>query len=151
MYFYKKGVLKRFIEGLKQTPNINTLFMVFICSILIASFLITIAEKNSENSNIKTFSDGFWWSLVTVSTVGYGDLYPVTTHGKIIGGFLIFIGYSLFLILVTDIGFLLREKMGGKNNMEEKRMEVLIKRFEELSKKVDGIEERIKSVKKAYI
>ena len=55
---------------------------------------------NNDNifvaSNIKTAEDALWWSFVTVTTVGYGDLYPVTTAGRIIAAALMTVGVALF-------------------------------------------------------
>lgn len=65
---------------------------------LIAALLMYIVESDADGAMITTYPDALWYALVTVSTVGYGDMYPITFGGKILGGVLIlasvgFIGY----------------------------------------------------------
>ena len=67
--------------------------------------LLTLAERRDPNASIQTFADAFWYSLVTMSTVGYGDLYPVTVPGKFLG--IVFILLSLGLMAFL-LGILIR-------------------------------------------
>ena len=80
------------------------LVKVFLFSILvsyIAAVQLTIVERPIEGSNIKSFGDGLWWALTTITTVGYGDKYPVTTEGRIIAGILMTVGVGLFGIFTA--------------------------------------------------
>ena len=52
-------------------------------------YLISILERGDPNSNIKSISDALWYAIVTLTTVGYGDFYPVTPLGKVVGLFVI--------------------------------------------------------------
>lgn len=60
-----------------------------------ASASILVFERQPE-SNIKTAEDALWWSITTITTVGYGDRYPVTTEGRVIGAILMIAGVSMF-------------------------------------------------------
>jgi len=88
---------------------------------LIAFFVYVIAilsihwfESQSAESNIKTIGDAFWYAIVTLTTVGYGDFYPVTLPGKIIG--LIVIIGSLGIL-----GFIIGEVTVRFNQYMEKK------------------------------
>lgn len=61
-----------------------------------SSLAVLEAERRSADALIDTFGDAIWWSLVTVTTVGYGDTFPLTSEGRFVGTFLIFTGIGLF-------------------------------------------------------
>ncbi len=73
----------------------TTLFTVSIVMVLFSSIAILEVEKD-PNSNIKTAEDALWWSYTTITTVGYGDKFPVTTEGRLIAMVLMTIGVGLF-------------------------------------------------------
>ncbi len=64
--------------------------------ILVGAIAVLAVEYNNPDSVIKDFFDAIWWSLVTITTVGYGDLVPKTFWGRIIGIVFIFLGFTLF-------------------------------------------------------
>lgn len=76
----------------------------------IFAFLIWIIERyNNDDSNfhknfIKGIADGYWWGLVTSSTVGYGDLVPKTFIGRFVGSLVIIVGVTWFGLYVGSIG-----------------------------------------------
>lgn len=67
-----------------------TLLMVSMGSIMILIF------ENVPEANIKNAEDAIWWSYVTITTVGYGDRFPVTTEGRILGALLMTVGVGIF-------------------------------------------------------
>jgi len=71
--------------------------------LVIFSAIIILQVENDPNSNIKTAEDALWWAYVTVTTVGYGDKFPVTTEGRIVAAVLMTAGVGLF---GTFTGFL---------------------------------------------
>jgi voltage-gated potassium channel len=66
----------------------------------IAEFYV---EQGVPNANIVSAGDSIWWGLVTITTVGYGDQYPVGEGGRIVGAFLLFAGIALFSVLTGFI------------------------------------------------
>jgi voltage-gated potassium channel len=81
-------------------------FKVFLFSILIAyiaAVQITITERGVEGSNIKSFGDGLWWAITTVTTVGYGDHFPTTTVGRFLAVGLMLVGISLMGVITASV------------------------------------------------
>ena len=60
-------------------------------------------EDGKEGANIQTASDALWWSYVSITTVGYGDRFPVTNTGRVIGAAVLAVGVGLFGVIT---GFL---------------------------------------------
>jgi voltage-gated potassium channel len=72
-------------------------FAIILAIMLVLTSSIAILEvETSPQSNIKTAEDALWWAYVTITTVGYGDLYPVTTKGRLIAVVLMTAGVGLF-------------------------------------------------------
>jgi voltage-gated potassium channel len=90
----------------------GTFSLVAILSFLVMIFAsISILNVETDpNSNIKTAEDAIWWSFTTITTVGYGDRYPVTTEGRIIASILTIAGVGLF---GTFTGFVASWFMNG--------------------------------------
>ena len=90
-----------------------TVFLV-IAVVELASATIYYAENGASGSNIESASDAIWWSLVTITTVGYGDEYPVTPEGRVIGAFLLFAGIALFSVLTGFIAHVFIDPRGQR-------------------------------------
>jgi voltage-gated potassium channel len=81
-----------------------------------AALSIYEAERYADGSNIQSFGDAVWWSIASVTTVGYGDKFPVTADGRVIATFLMVIGIGLFSALTA----LLAAWVMGDRKKEEK-------------------------------
>jgi voltage-gated potassium channel len=65
---------------------------------LLAGFVVTLVDREE----FPTYGDGLWWAIVTLGTVGYGDLVPTNTPGRIVGGTVIVVGVT-FIALLTAV------------------------------------------------
>lgn len=92
----KVAIGRQFAITLKVA--ISAVFIAYI-----AAIQITISERTVEGSNIKTFSDGLWWAVTTVTTVGYGDRYPTTTEGRLLAVLLMITGISLVGVITASV------------------------------------------------
>ena len=100
--------------------------LVVLLVVTLGSVLIVLIEAPAKNANIKTGEDAVWWAIVTVATVGYGDKFPVTPVGRLIGTAMIVVGVSLFSVLTSYIAtqFMARRKSTGVSEVELLRQEM---------------------------
>ena len=77
---------------------ITAVFVAYISAVQ-----ITISERNVDGSNIKSFEDGLWWAVTTVTTVGYGDRFPTTTEGRLLAVLLMLVGISLVGVITASV------------------------------------------------
>lgn len=101
--------LFRKIGGLYKEPFFQ-ITTVVVSVILLSSLCVFYFESSREDSNILSIWDGVWWAAVTMGTVGYGDKYPITTGGRIVGLFLIFAGVGLMSLFTATIASIFVEK-----------------------------------------
>ena len=73
-----------------------------ILMIVIMGAAILDIERNAPGSNIHTPMDALWWGLVTVTTIGYGDKFPVTTEGRLVAGILIIFGIAMISTITAS-------------------------------------------------
>jgi len=73
-----------------------TLLLIGILVLEFGSLVMLILERNAPGANITTASDALWYVIVTMSTVGYGDQYPVSNAGRELGTFIIVVGVGIF-------------------------------------------------------
>ena len=62
---------------------------------------VYLTEHGHRGANITNLGDAFWWAIVTITTVGYGEYYPVTIVGRIIAVFMMLSGIGLFALFVS--------------------------------------------------
>lgn len=89
-----------------KNPAASALYLILFLIIMLLEFgsiAILYVEQSNPDANIKTASDAIWWVYVTITTVGYGDRYPVTNDGRAIGMLVMLAGVGLFGVLT---GFL---------------------------------------------
>ncbi len=85
------------------------LFLAFVT--FISGVLIYVFEGNGQNKNIVDFFDALYWALVTISTVGYGDISPVTTEGRIVSIIVIITGVAILAFATSIIVSAFTEKL----------------------------------------
>ncbi len=69
----------------------------------VASLAVLDAERNAPDASITTFGDAVWWAITTISTVGYGDRYPVTFEGRVVAATLMVAGIALLGVVTASI------------------------------------------------
>lgn len=89
--------------------------------VVIASLAILDAERGVEGASIHSFDDALWWSLVTVTTVGYGDTFPVTGTGRVVALAMMLCGIGLLGFVTGSLATWVLEQVGisGKQTQTE--------------------------------
>ena len=82
----------------RRRTELLCLFGVLLLLIFISSFFIFYAESAAQPDVFHNILDAFWWTVVTITTVGYGDVCPVTAVGKLLSAFIILVGIMLFAL-----------------------------------------------------
>ena len=95
---------------LERTGNRLIYTVVFSAiAVSVGAVAIYVVEHSVEGTKITNIGDAFWWAIVTITTVGYGDVYPITIEGKVIAGFLMIVGIAILGILISTLGAALVE------------------------------------------
>jgi voltage-gated potassium channel len=92
-----------------QAEDIPRLFLYFVALLLVAAFWIVHYERG-QNPAFENYGDGLWWALVTVTTIGYGDAFPITTAGRVVGSAVILVGIGLVGLFMGKISSILVER-----------------------------------------
>lgn len=89
---------KQLVDHIFENKAKGALTSVSVIALLLVIFsaIAVLQVEKDPNSNIKTAEDAIWWAYVTITTVGYGDKFPVTTEGRIIAAILMTAGVGLF-------------------------------------------------------
>jgi voltage-gated potassium channel len=97
-FFHRYGA-KKTVHYLRYHRAEAALYILVFSGILIleaGSFFVLLAESGAPGANILTSGDALWWAYVTITTVGYGDYYPVTSYGRIVGIIVMTTGVGVF-------------------------------------------------------
>jgi len=90
---------KQFTQLAKQLGSVGVVFSV----IIVTCAYVAYSVEKATNPLFNSFGTSVWWAIVTVTTVGYGDVYPITTAGRITGVFLMFAGIALIGVLAGTL------------------------------------------------
>jgi voltage-gated potassium channel len=105
-------------------------------SVMVFSAIAVLNFEDSSESNIKSAADAFWWAFVTMTTVGYGDKYPVTDEGRIVACILMTAGAALFATLT---GFIASMFVRPEAKAAEVDVQELAREVRSLAEKVEAL------------
>lgn len=93
--FGARNLVSEFVAHRADNALLVVVFLV-MCVLEFGSLAVLKAEAASPNANITSAADAIWWAYVTITTVGYGDRFPVTNWGRIVGIVVMTAGVGLF-------------------------------------------------------
>ena len=93
-----------------KRENLHKQAIIYLFIVIIFGTLVYFFEKKSSESLYKNIWDGIWWGFVTISTVGYGDKFPITILGRITGIFIMLSGMVVSVIISGTIASILVDR-----------------------------------------
>jgi voltage-gated potassium channel len=134
-------VLSRRNRGSRSQQVTTSVVTLAFATWFVAGLAVTEAERHVDGANIQGVGDGWWWAITTMATVGYGDTYPVSPQGRIVGMSLMIMGVALLGTITASIA----SNFNMTNNedlVDEKSsasdLDALKKRIAELESKLDN-------------
>jgi voltage-gated potassium channel len=129
------------ILSISSQTNNRLIYIILVSVMAVSSGALGLyfVEEQAPGSKVTNLGDAFWWAIVTVTTVGYGDIYPVTAEGKIIASTLMVVGIGILGVLISTLGgsFIESRLKPKVNNIEEdtkKKINEKINKLELLNK-----------------
>ena len=147
---YSKAVfiLKKVLKE-KKEELVLIIFVIFLLLIIFSSLMYFI-EKEAQPEAFSNIPEAMWWGIITLTTVGYGDVYPITPLGKILGALIAFLGIGMFALPAGILGSGLVEIVRKKEINNNKSIEELginkTTTHSNINEKIDQLEKELKSI-----
>jgi len=104
--------LGKFVHEI-QWINIEIYLFALLLVVVFSATLMFVAEGHIPGTHFPTIPDGMWWAIVTITTVGYGDMVPLTVMGKVIAGLTMICGLALFALMLVVVGHAAQRALFG--------------------------------------
>ena len=112
-YYRSVRLLGKVIVSRREELVVSFSMLVFM--LIITSTLMFYVEHHAQPDAFSSIPAAMWWSVATLTTVGYGDVAPITAFGKLLGAFVAVIGIGLFALPTSILGSGFMEELeGGK-------------------------------------
>lgn len=118
---------------------------ILLLVIVVISAGVLSFELGSGRANITNYPDALWWSFSTITTIGYGDHYPISLGGRLLSVLLMFAGISLF---VTFTGLISSSIMRIQSTSIQRREQEILQRIDQLEQSIEKMESLVKKVEK---
>jgi voltage-gated potassium channel len=105
------GVLQRVVGHNVRGRVIAFTAFGAVTIVYVASLAILDYERDAQGTQIRNFGDAIWWAFTTVTTVGYGDTYPVTPRGRLVAVALMIAGVSLLAVVTATLASWIVERV----------------------------------------
>jgi voltage-gated potassium channel len=125
----------RMLSTLSKQTHLGYLLAVSAVVVSVGTFSAYLLESDIPGARIRDLGDAFWWALATVTTVGYGDVVPVTIFGRAVGAVLMVSGIAILSVFISSLGAYLFSRTATAS---PKTLRDEVK--EAIKKKVDDVE-----------
>ena len=110
----------------------------------VIAFTTGIIVRIIDHRDFHSVGDGIWWSIVTLATVGYGDIVPTTTWGRVIGSIVIVFGVTFLAFLTATVTSLFVSN--EQQEAAEKQRELMSRGEEEIIARLKTLDERVAAI-----
>jgi voltage-gated potassium channel len=117
---YGARKLRREFREHRGDAALSIIAFLILCVLEFGAISLILAERTNPSANVKTASDAIWWAFVSITTVGYGDRYPTTDWGRIVGMVVMMTGVGLFGVLT---GYLANSFLAPPKPVEDNKAE----------------------------
>lgn len=114
-------MLGRVMKGKREELFISLAVLMLV--LILASNIMYIIEHNQPNSQFTSVPAAMWWGMITITTIGYGDMVPMTPLGRAIGMLVAFLGVCVFALPVAILGAGFVEEIEQKDKLKEEYKE----------------------------
>jgi voltage-gated potassium channel len=115
----REGELR--VEAILKHHSLFRVLIAVVGTLFIGAWLVLLFEERAKGSNIHDYPDALWWAIVTVTTVGYGDRFPVTEGGRIVAVVLMLVGIGLIGVLTATVASVFIKEHTDANKEEFKK------------------------------
>lgn len=138
----------------KEKDELKAILILMMILLLISSTFLYLAEHNVPNTQFTSIPATFWWGIATLTTIGYGDVVPITTMGKIFGSITAIFGVGMFALPTGLLGASFYKEVTIRRDKKIKKLEDIVSEMkdlntdnqEEISKFIRTKDEKIKKL-----
>ena len=116
-----------------NSRRLRTILGALIFFVLLFGYIFYLTEDG-----VRTFGDGIWWALVTVTTVGYGDITPATTLGRFVASALMFLGLGLIATVTAIVSAKFVQSFVDHHTNDD-----VLEKLEEISDEINELKKKI--------
>ena len=121
------------LETLFNSRRLRTILAALIFFIFLFGYLFYVSEPG-----VRDLGDGIWWALVTITTVGYGDITPVTTLGRIVASSLMLLGLGLIATITAIVSAKFIQNFVDHHTNDD-----VLEKLEEMQLELDDIKKKL--------
>jgi voltage-gated potassium channel len=130
------------VEAILRHHSLFRVLIAALATLILGAWLVLLFERNAKGSNIHNYPDALWWGIVTVTTVGYGDRFPVTAGGRIVAVILMLVGIGLIGVLTATVASVFIKEHTDANRREFRQG------HEDLGQQLSVISDRLADVER---
>jgi len=133
------GVLVNAVTMQGEIPFISIVLLVTVTTWFLSAGAALAMELHTKDSLIKSPADALWWSAATMTTVGYGDVAPITTAGRCIAGVVMLVGISVFGAMSGIVSNMIRKQDGAETPATDLDMRHVLMEIRSLREEIHDV------------